>query len=153
MAIKIKDAGGTLRTITSIKVQDGGTLRPVQTVKILDGSTLRTVAELVSSLTVAITPDTIEGGGRNSGITSNAATATPTGGLAPYTYAWVITSGTATATSPTLATTTFRQEGIPEDTVMVATAQVTVTDAIGQTATDTTGMTFTRTYFGEISTL
>lgn len=72
--------------------------------------------------------------------TSYAVTATPVGGLAPYTYAWTILSGGATILTPNSATTQFRQI-LPASSIRYSTARVTVTDAAGTVATDDIAIT------------
>lgn len=139
MAIRVVDAGSVLRTATSLKVQDGGTLRRILRVKAMDAtSTLRTVATFVPPLTATVTTD----GGSTVpiGIGGNLyqiiywAYATPAGGLGPYTYSWAAISGgggwsitDATSASSAFSTTTA--------IYAPAVFRVTVTDAIGQTAT------------------
>jgi hypothetical protein len=78
-------------------------------------------------------------------ITSDPATATPSGGLAPYTYNWTSSDPLTSALSPTLATTAFRSTGnvSGEDFIVVMTCHAT--DSLGVTATDDCTVTFTRT--------
>lgn len=62
-------------------------------------------------------------------ITTNTITVTPTGGVAPYTYAWSYVSGDAvTVLSPTSAATQFRS-----NTTASAVYACTVTDSTGGT--------------------
>lgn len=71
--------------------------------------------------------------------------ATPAGGLAPYTYAWVANPDFGPAPSigaPTSANTAVFQS-IPPGTQYESTLQVTVTDSLGQTATAFCPCTFT----------
>jgi hypothetical protein len=83
--------------------------------------------------------------GSTSTITSDSATATPSGGLAPYTYNWTSSDGLTSALSPTLATSAFRSTGnvIGESIDVIMTCHAT--DSLGVTATDTCTVTFTRT--------
>lgn len=63
-------------------------------------------------------------------------TATPSGGVAPYSYLWSqVSGGTFTIDSPTSASTNFRRAGNPPTpSPSSGTYRVTVTDSIGGTA-------------------
>lgn len=141
MGLSIVDAGGVLRTATSLKVQDGGTLRRVLRVKVMDGtSALRTVATFVPPLSVGITSSTTyypvrygpDGQPIEYGVVVSLY-ATPAGGLAPYTYSWAFLSGTGW----TLNDTGSASPTVTGDAAFVSDAvlRVTVADATGQTAT------------------
>lgn len=137
--MKVKDAGGTLRTITSFKVKDGSTMRRVLRLKVMDGATLRTVATFATPLAASVSPNPVSGSSHGNlsatTVTSSAATASPGGGLGPYTYSWARISGdTMTAASPSSATTTFSGT-VPLDSTNTAVFRVTVTDAAGQVDT------------------
>lgn len=129
----------TLRTVKNVKARDaGGVLRQCQFAKVRasDGA-LRTVwAYLTASASVS----SVEGYGNSItsiGITTASVTATPTGGTAPYTYAWTRTDGGAdawTITTPTAATTSFRATAVLPSDNQTATFICTVTDANGRTA-------------------
>jgi len=71
--------------------------------------------------------------------------ATPSGGLAPFSYAWSIIGGSATPSaslgSPALASTAVNG-GAYQSSVEYVQLSVTVTDAIGQTATGGTIVIF-----------
>lgn len=142
MALSIVDAGETLRPLTTLRLQGGGTLRRILRLKVLDsdGTTLRTVATFVPPLTATATTDggtaTPIGFGGDLFLLTYRASATPAGGLGPYTYAWAAVSGgedwwitDATSASPTISTTS--------EIYAPAVFGVTVTDATGQTATAT----------------
>lgn len=64
-------------------------------------------------------------------VASNSVTVTPSGGTAPYTYAWTLASGlTMSADSPTSATTAFTSSSaVPPWTSFDDVATCTVTDA------------------------
>jgi hypothetical protein len=75
-------------------------------------------------------------------VTTDPATVTPNGGLAPYTYSWVRLSGTyGTATIPTAATTTFYATP-PSGSIQTSVFRCTVTDSLGSTATADVTVTF-----------
>ncbi len=69
-------------------------------------------------------------------ISTSAVTAAPSGGTAPYTYAWAITAPDAnwSALSPTSATTQFRRTGVAPGDSETANFECTVTDALGAVA-------------------
>lgn len=139
MAMTILDAGAS-RTITTGWVRQAGVLRRLQKVQVMDGGTLRTVATFAPPLSASASPGSVSGTSSGSGptdTTTSATTASPTGGLGPYTYSWTRISGepTAAVNSPTMATTTFTATITPG--TQVATFEVTITDAFGQTDTAT----------------
>lgn len=142
MTLKVKDAGGTLRTITSMKVRDGTITRDVKTMKVLDGGTLRTVATFGPSMTASAPSGVATVSYTNASMTSATVTCTPSGGVSPYTYAWTITSGSATINSPSTASTTFSKTVGGFDAPEYATARCTVTDSAGNTATADVGLSF-----------
>lgn len=146
MALKFKDAAGVLRTITKLSVRDAGSVtRSIRSLKVKDGATLRTVATFILPLTVSISPSGGVFGAVSSSVgatvTTNAATATPAGGTAPYTYSWVRLSGFGAANTATSAVTTF-SEFVQPSIVKTGVFRVTVTDAASQTATATVNATF-----------
>lgn len=140
MAVKIMDAGSVLREASSLKVQDGGTLRRILRVKVMDAtSTLRTVATFVPPLSATATVTSEEspiGLGGNLYQIVCTTYATPGGGLGPYTYAWELLSGGDVWSAYSL-TSANAQFSTRSEIYAPAVAQVTVTDATGQTATAT----------------
>lgn len=146
MAFSVLDAGSVTRAITGVKVMEVETLRTILRAKVMDsdGTTLRTVASFADPLTVSISPAGVLGIANSSAsvsVLSNSATATPAGGLAPFTYAWTIISdtnpsGTVSANSATAATSTFTMTNVPAFTTYTAVLRCTVTDAASQTAQD-----------------
>lgn len=135
MGIRLRDSGGTLRTITRVRARDsGGTLRTIQQIRARDASgTLRTVFQYFFAAASAYNMAAAASGAAATGsVTSAAITITPTGGTAPYTYAWSRTSGSTLVqiTSPTAAATTFANAALPDGT-HDATFQCLVTDNIG----------------------
>jgi hypothetical protein len=85
---------------------------------------------------VGASPSAVYGGYLGSStVTTNAVTVTPTGGTAPYTYAWAYVSGdTFTIDASTAATTTFTRT-VGSSTMYSAVYRCTVTDAAAATAT------------------
>lgn len=98
----------------------------------------------VAPLTVSVSPTVVAGIFTNSPaanapasrtVTSSSTTATPSGGVGPYTYAWARVSGDViAAVSSTSATTTF-SGSVPIDLNTAAVMRVTVTDGASNTAT------------------
>lgn len=149
--IRIQDAG-TLRTITRGSVRVAGVTRALRTIKVMDGGVLRTVAVFADPLSVSISPSALAAFAQeNTTVTTDTASASPTGGLAPFTYAWTLQAnggGTAsTANSASSATTSFTKTNVPLETTYSDTWRVTVTDAVGQTATANIIASFTNFSF------
>lgn len=124
--------GGLVRELPFGKIFYLGSLRRLQTIKQLRGGGLVIVANFSGPLGVTAndcnnTPD-----GSN---TTKTSLATISGGVVPYTYSWAIISGSATITSPTSARTEFTKAFTTDGENI--TARVTVTDALGATATAT----------------
>ena len=78
-------------------------------------------------------------------VTTDAATATPTGGTGPYTYAWAYVSGDAglSANSSTSATTTWTGSITALGQDKTAVWRCTVTDSLAATASSTVGVSIT----------
>ncbi len=90
------------------------------------------------SLTLSITPEEVTGYGGGTGTaTTDAALANPTGGVAPYDYAWSLVSyvgiGSLNIDSPFGSSSTFTLTGFSG--LKSAILQCTVTDAVSATAT------------------
>lgn len=114
--------GGAWKRLSSIRVRVGGAWK--------DGKTF------VPPLSVTVSPESVSGSTTAFGtaFTDNT-TATPTGGLAPYTYSWArVGGGSGTVDSPTSASTGFIRV-MGADEALTETFRVTVTDSSSQTAT------------------
>lgn len=146
MALKLKNEAGVLKTITSLKLRDGSGMKTIRTLKLMDadGVTLRTVATFVPPMTASPSLSSVSAEGDSSTLDTFPVTVTPSGGSAPYTYAWSIISGTATILSPTNATTQFRKSGLIAGVEAFATAQCDVTDSSAQTASVVVELSFYR---------
>lgn len=143
MTLQVMDAGGVLRTITSVKMRDGATLRTVIRAKFMDGATLRTLATFTPPMSLAVAPVEQYVPDYTTNVLSSAAfVATPTGGTGPYTYAWTITGGTGTINSPTSASTTVTSGTLSDGIAETVTLQCVVTDSLSQTDTDFASVTF-----------
>lgn len=132
----VRDGTNTPRTITAIQVRDAtNTPRDISQMWVRDSNnTPRMVFSLAPPMSVSAAPGTISGmtAGTGTAVT-NAATATPTGGTPPYTYAWQITSYdgpvSPVANSPTSSSSTFTQTGIGIGEVYSASVRCQVTDS------------------------
>jgi hypothetical protein len=129
--------GGAWKDITGAKIFSGGAWRTLTAIKIYEGGAWRDVANFTGgggSITLAISPSPVTKTGRTATITTGNVTATPTGGLAPYTYAWVKQSGDdINITAPSSAVTAFRADGMSVDEVRTAVFRCTCTDALSTT--------------------
>lgn len=148
MPISIWDAGGVLREATRLSLWDGARLVPAKILKAMDDTaTLRTVGTFAGTLAATIIPSPVTRtvvGAPGSSVTTGLVTATPTGGLTPYTYAWTCTShSNPTAPSiaaPSNASTTFTQTDA--DFTNTATFQCVVTDFSGASVSVSVNATF-----------
>lgn len=120
MPITIRDGTNAPRSITGLQIRDGtNTPRSIQQLWARDSNNVsRLIWSLAPPMSASASPSTVSGftSGTGTAVT-DAATATPTGGTAPYTYAWELVSHdvafpTPSAVSPTTAATTFIQTGI-----------------------------------------
>ena len=109
--LKVRDAGGTLRTITAFKVRDaGGTLRTLSFIKVRDaGGTLREVFTSGGGggNPTSISPGYYSSYGNNS-VASHTFTASSTGGT-PTSYSWGLLYGTGYISGPSNAASAVLQ--------------------------------------------
>jgi hypothetical protein len=134
--IRVRDSGGTLRTLTQIRARDsGGTLRTITRIRARDqNNVLRVVYDTTGASTFAATADhSTRNGSGNGTATTTTVVVTPTGGTAPYFHAWTVIAH-SNATNPTIgsaasATTNFTQTNIGVGEVDTATFRDTVTDS------------------------
>lgn len=130
MTLSVRTAG-TRQVVSKLSVFQGGGLRPVRTLKVMTAEGLRLVAAFSEPLSLFASPSDVSGygsGRRPVRVYTDPTTATPSGGFAPYSYAWTTDNAGISVSSPTAATTKF--SGFNE----FGTAQCVVTDAIGSTA-------------------
>jgi len=141
MTMKVRDAGGVLRTITRCRVRDGQTLRNIIRMKVMDGdSNLQTVATFAQPLT--LNANGVGASGFDS-VQTGSSTATPSGGLGPYSYSWTKVSGTTmTLSGANTATAGFTSPTLSPGQIVEAVYRCTCTDSSGQTATADIGVTF-----------
>lgn len=141
--IRLRDAGGNLRTVARIRARDAsGELRTIQRIRIRDASNvLRTVWY---ALTALISPSPINGSYRGSSaspqdIATSSVIAAVSGGIPSYSYAWAqvgVSAYSWTIGTPTAASTNFTAASVENGSEATATFSVTVTDSTGSTATD-----------------
>lgn len=85
----------------------------------------------LSALAVALSSTSASAFGSLTTLTTNAITATPTGGLGPYTFNWsVISDDGIVATTPNASTTSFRKATTYAGYTYTGTATCTVTDSV-----------------------
>lgn len=134
--------GGTWRTLRRGRTRTGGQWRNLTRAVAYQGGAWRNAANFVEPPTLAITGTPfgiINGSGT---VVTGIVTATPSGGLGPYTYAWTRTGGAAASiASPASASTTFNLFLNAPDS-QSATFQCVVTDALGSTASASVTATF-----------
>lgn len=89
-----------------------------------------------AALSATASPSGVSGANTLPAVTTNASTATPSGGFGPFTYSWAFVSGDAiTVLSPTTASTAFRGSAMSVGEIRNAIFRCTVTDtATGFTA-------------------
>lgn len=135
----------TAKQIASIKVRDGSNvLKDIASIKIRNASNvLKTVFSPANNLAVSV-PAFVYGA-QSSGsaidVTTEIATAIPTGGTAPYSYSWARTDafgGTWTIFLPTNASTAFRASSVAAGDSKLAEFVCTVTDARGNSVASIT---------------
>ena len=147
MAMKVFQ-GGTWRDIVKCSVFQGGSWRVIKAIKVYQGGAWRDVANFTAgqgAITLALSPTSISKSGRTSTVNTANVTATPTGGQAPYTYAWVKQSGgDITALNPANAITGFRAAGLAVDETRTAVFRCTATDNLGSSDSEDITVSITR---------
>lgn len=139
MAIKVQDAG-TLRTIRKGYVKVGGVLRTLKRIYVNDNGTLRTVAVFADPPVVTVADQSGTQLSDSPTLVSRTVASSVAEGLSPFTYSWVKLSGSFTLTNATSASCTV-SETLSPDTSSVGTVRCTVTDASGQSDSDTATIT------------
>lgn len=136
--VRIRDAGGVLRTISRIRMRDAtNTLRTIQRIRMRDAANvLRTVYQyLTVTLDNYTTWDSNSGAASSGGVTSITVTGTVAGGTAPFTYSWEYVSGDVAISpnTPAAVATTFGAT-VAEVSPVSAMFRLRVTDANGAVA-------------------
>lgn len=127
-------AAGAWRDITRAEVYVGGTWRRIVRGEVYKDGAWRSIASFIPPLSLSVTPY-VQGGANPAKpsrltVTTSYAQATPSGGTAPYSYAW--TAGGVTITNPANSSTAFTAS-LGNNQEIYATATVTCTDANGNT--------------------
>lgn len=144
-------ANGGWRAPSACRIYAGGAWRTVTRVQVYKGGAWRTGATFADPLTASLTatPTDVLVSSNTIGYGSSILTATPSGGVAPYTYSHAITdhlgSVSPSLSTPTMATT-YLNGGAYYTTTDEVAVTVTITDAIGQTATASVGVQFTNIF-------
>ena len=121
------------REITSAKAFIGGAWRTLTVGKVYKGGAWQSAASFVLPMSLSVSPSPANTGGSGYFV-SKLMTATPAGGLAPFTYSWTIvySAGTVTINSPNVASTTVSGDVTYGD--ISFTLQCTATDSLGTPA-------------------
>ena len=145
-------ADGAWREVSTGRVRVGGAWKDLASVRVYVGGAWKESKSFFapfSALTIA--PDPINRfGDVGTTLTTQSATATPTGGTIPITYAWTRVSGDTgfTITSASSASTTFSRF-LAAETTYSAVFQCTATDALGVVRSDTVSVSVTGTMIAE----
>lgn len=110
------------------------------------------IGKFTDPLTLSNSPSTVSGiifTNSTQGVRTSQTTATPSGGLRPFTYQYSLVSHDGPTPpapeTPTMARTAFIQGNVGPGEFYQATFRCVVTDSIGQTAQSTIQATFTNT--------
>lgn len=144
MTIQVRK-GGAWREITGAKVYANSAWRTVVAIRVYKGGAWRLVGNYTpppggtgSEFSLTAGPATDFVSARAGTITSDSIAATPSGGLAPYTYAWSYVSGYASITfsnSGAAVTTVTASSVQPPGTSETSVIHCVCTDSLGITAT------------------
>jgi hypothetical protein len=128
--------GGSWSEVPSGQVRVGGAWKTLLRIRAYISGAWEDVAVFVEPLTASASPSSVTTTRIGAGpVTTVLVTATPAGGLGPFTYSWARIAGTGGAiTLPTNSATTFSRT-MGEDEVALNTFRCTVTDSLGNTAT------------------
>lgn len=134
--ISLRDTFG-LKQIGAIFMRDAVGLKEIKEVYLRDAGGLKLVYNQGSALAVYVPASAYGAASSNTpvAISTEVIIATPSGGVAPYTYAWVRTDGGVdswTIIFPASQETSFRANSVASGVIRTATFKVTVTDARGQ---------------------
>jgi hypothetical protein len=127
---------GAWREIESGRVRVGGAWKNLTRIRAYVSGAWEDVATFTPPISLGLTPDIIGDIFISPGTyTSPLVTATPVGGVAPYTYSWAYTSGTTgyTIANPTSASTRFTRSFVV-DGEYITNFTCTVTDAESEVA-------------------
>jgi hypothetical protein len=149
--ITANSASAATTTFTGTPLVNNTTYDAVFRCTVTDNAAATKTVDVTVSITRAamfltVSPASLAKFGTTSTLTTDTTTATPTGGVGPYTYAWTNVSGaTLTVTASTSATTAFQATGLAVGEARDATYRCTVTDSTAATATADVLITIERT--------
>lgn len=133
----VRDAGGVFREIKGIGARNAANvLKTASTALVRDaGNVLR---QFFSALSAVVSPENVAGIVSRTGsspVTTESSTASPQGGVAPFTYLWaaVAAPGWSIAT-PTAPTTRFTSPSLAASQTATGFFSCTITDATGAVA-------------------
>lgn len=140
MPLKVT-VGSAAKDVSRGEVTKSGVQKRMVRIEAYNGGAWKVVKTFVPPMGLSITPSFVLGERGTVGqVTSSSATATPSGGTGPYTYAWSKLYGDdMTVLAPTSATTAFRK-GLGAGESASATYRCTATDKNGLTATANVGV-------------
>lgn len=127
--------GGAWKPVDSAEVRLGGQWKRILSVSARVGGVWKQIASYAPAMSASVSP--AAAAGLISGLgdcTTNSVTVTPSGGLAPFTYAWAKVSGEGAVDRPSSATTAFTDNLALNESTSGA-FRCTVTDSAAQTAT------------------
>lgn len=139
MSLKMLDSTSVSRSIKRLSIMDEtDTLQTLEQLSIQDET--NALQPVFSGMTVAASPDTLSATIStpfpSDAQTSNPSIATPTGGVAPYTYAWSLTDslGSWNIDTSSSASSYMTAVNLAPGADANASMQCMVTDSIGSTA-------------------
>ena len=149
MSIRLRDAASSLRNVTSIRLRDAGSvLRPIRVVRMRDAANVLRV--VWSGLTAVLSTEQVEGAVSSrppAKVTTNSVTASPEGGVGPFTYAWsAINAPGWMINSPASDTTSFISPFVEAGNLAEGTFKCTITG--GGISADTPTLVAAASNFG-----
>lgn len=134
--ISLRDTVG-LKQIGAIFVRDAGGLKEIAEVQIRDAGGLKLVYNQGSALAVYVPGEAYGAASSDTpvDVSTEVIAASPTGGVAPYSFSWTRTDGGVDSWSiifPAAQETSFRANAVVGGAIRTATFRVTVTDARAQ---------------------
>lgn len=136
MTLKIETESGLKDVVRLFAVSQGRDRRVLRLSRVKSDLTLEPFYSDLPTLLAGVSPSELSFSSNENSTVSGVAQATVTGGMAPFTYLWVVISSTypTTITSPTSATVTLRQTGVISGDSGSAEIQLTVQDSTGQSS-------------------